>query len=89
MQCCGQNGRDYRRLPTTLTNVVGETFEADSRLWRTFHSLFLRLGLLALECSRGRQAHYTSPFQLYLFASLLYLLVASFVVEPSDSSPTT
>lgn len=79
---CGQSDRDYRRLFTTLANVVGEIFEADSRLWRTLHALFLRPGFLALEFAHNRRADYVSPFRLYLFAILLYLVVNSFVVQP-------
>ncbi|MCY3883795.1 MAG: DUF3667 domain-containing protein [Gammaproteobacteria bacterium] len=68
---------------------MGEIFEADSRLLRTLRALFLRPGLLAQAFARGRRAHYVSPFRLYLFASLLYFLVVSFVIGPSDSSPPT
>lgn len=85
---CGQNDRDYRRLFVTLSNVIGEIFEADSRLWRTLHALFLRPGFLAAEFARNRRANYVSPFRLYLFASLIYFLVVSLVITPSATTPT-
>ena len=79
---CGQNDRDYlRSLFPVLYQVLGETFEADSRVWRTMRALFLRPGFLSLEFSRNRRAHYLSPFRLYLFTSLLFFLVLSLTVN--------
>ena len=79
---CGQNDRDYlRSLFPVLYEILGETFEADSRVWRTLGALFFRPGLLSLEFSRNRRAHYLSPFRLYLFTSLLFFLVLPLTVE--------
>lgn len=78
---CGQNDRDYlRSLFPVLYQVLAETFEADSRVWRTLGALFFRPGFLSLEFSRNRRAHYLSPFRLYLFTSLLFFLVLSLTV---------
>lgn len=75
---CGQNDRDYlQSLFPVLSHVLAETFEADSRVWRTLGGLFFRPGFLSLEFSRNRRAHYLSPFRLYLFTSLLFFLVLS------------
>ncbi|MYF27990.1 MAG: DUF3667 domain-containing protein [Gammaproteobacteria bacterium] len=88
---CGQNDRDYlRSLFPVLYQVLAETFEADSRVWRTLGALFLHPGLLSLEFSRNRRARYLSPFRLYLFTSLLFFLVLSLTVddrEPGDGPP--
>ena len=85
---CGQNDRDYlRSLFPVLYQVLAETFEADSRVWRTLGALFFHPGFLSLEFSRNRRAHYLSPFRLYLFTSLLFFLVLSLTVddrEPGD-----
>ena len=79
---CGQNDRDYlRSLFPVVYQILAETFEADSRVWRTLAALFLRPGFLSLEFSRNRRAHYLSPFRLYLFASLLFFLVLSLTVD--------
>ena len=79
---CGQNDRDYlRSLFPVLYQVLAETFEADSRVWRTLGALFFRPGFLSLEFSRNRRAHYLSPFRLYLFTSLLFFLVLSLTVD--------
>lgn len=77
---CGQNDRDYlQSLFPVLYHVLAETFEADSRVWRTLGGLFFRPGFLSLEFSRNRRAHYLSPFRLYLFTSLVFFLVLSFL----------
>ena len=79
---CGQNDRDYlRSLFPVLYQILAETFEADSRVWRTLAALFLHPGFLSLEFSRNRRAHYLSPFRLYLFTSLMFFLVLSLTVE--------
>ncbi|MDE0178806.1 MAG: DUF3667 domain-containing protein [Gammaproteobacteria bacterium] len=79
---CGQNDRDYRRsLFPVVYQISAETFEADSRVWRTLGALFYRPGFLSLEFSRNRRAHYLSPFRLYLFTSILFFLVLSLTVD--------
>ncbi|MCY3540480.1 MAG: DUF3667 domain-containing protein [Gammaproteobacteria bacterium] len=85
---CGQNDRDYRRLFPVLSEVVGEMFEADSRVWRSLRILFLQPGFLSLEFSRNRRAYYLSPFRLYLFASVLYFIVMSFFKGTVDTDVT-
>ena len=78
---CGQNDRDYlRSLFPVVYQILAETFEADSRVWRTLGALFCRPGFLSLEFSRNRRAHYLSPFRLYLFTSLLFFLLLSLTI---------
>ncbi len=79
---CGQNDRNYRR---TVFPVVGEflseTFETDSRLFRTARVMFTQPGQLSIEFSRNRRAGYLSPFRLYLFTSIVFFFVLSFSVD--------
>ena len=75
---CGQSDRDYRRsLRSVLSEFVRETFEIDSRLYRTLTLLLFRPGRLAAEFSRNRRARYMSPVRLYIFASFVFFLVLS------------
>ena len=64
-----------------VSQILAETFEADSRVVRTLRALILRPGHLSLEFSLNRRARYLSPFRLYLFTSLLFFLVLSLNVE--------
>lgn len=75
---CGQNDRDcIRSLPSLVSEIARETFELDSRTFRTLKLLIVRPGELSAEFSRNRRASYSSPVRLYLFFSLLFFFVLS------------
>ena len=75
---CGQNDRDYARALRSVTGeFVRETFEVDSRLYRTLKLLLLKPGQLTREFSRNRRASYMSPVRIYIFASFVFFLVLS------------
>ena len=79
---CGQNDLDYlRSLPSLVSEILRETFEVDSRTFRTLKLLVLRPGELSAEFSRSRRASYSSPIRLYLFFSLLFFFVLSLTTE--------
>ena len=76
---CGQNERDYRRSSWSLVgDLLRETFEVDSKVFRTLKLLLLKPGQLSAEFSRNRRASYMSPVRLYLFASVIYLLAVNY-----------
>ena len=79
---CGQNDRNYQRsLPPLLSDLLRETFELDSRLYRTLKLLLFKPGELALEFSRNRRANYVSPIRLYLFVSLLFFFLLTMTTD--------
>ena len=85
---CGQNDRNYRRnVFPVVAEALAETFETDSRLFRTLSVLFLRPGLLSKEFSENRRARYLSPFRLYLFTSIAFFFVLSLSIELPDRLP--
>ena len=56
---CGQSDRDYARSPGRVPwhcEFLRETFELDSRLFRTLKLLLFRPGSLTREFSRNRRA---------------------------------
>ena len=79
---CGQNERDYMR---SVWPVVGDffrdTFEIDSRIFRTLKLLFFKPGQLSIEFSRNRRARYLSPVRLFLFVTLVHLGVVSLAIS--------
>lgn len=97
---CGQCGQ---RLDVHLHSVghfVSEAAEvlthSDSTLWRTLWPLLARPGHLTREFIAGRRVRYLQPFRLYLVASVLLLIAASFEGGHADkkaaaaaSPPTT
>ena len=75
---CGQSDRDYARaLRSVAGEFVRETFELDSRLFRTLKLLMFRPGSLTSEFSRNRRAGFVSPVRLYIFASFVFFLLLS------------
>lgn len=84
---CGQNDRDYRRSSWLLvSDFFRETFELDSKLFRTLKLLLLKPGRLSAEFSRNRRASYVSPIRLYLFSSVIYLFAVSQVQSGGAAS---
>lgn len=85
---CGQNDLNYRRnIFPVVAEALAETFETDSRLFRTLGVLFMRPGFLSTEFSQNRRARYLSPFRLYLFTSIAFFFVLSFSVDLPDGPP--
>ena len=75
---CGQNSRNYLRAAHRIIgDLLGETFEFDSRLFRSLRYLLFKPGFLTSEFSRGRRAQYVSPVRLYLVVSLLFFFTLS------------
>jgi hypothetical protein len=82
---CGQPARARVLSLWGLTrDVLGDVLDVDSRVWRTLRPLAFRPGLLTQEFLRGRRAHYTPPFRMYLVLSLVFFVLASFSDPGSD-----
>ena len=75
---CGQNDRNYVQafLPV-MWEILRETFEVDSRLWRTLKGLLLQPGHLTIEFTHNRRASYVTPIRLYVFMSLVFFFLVS------------
>ncbi|MYC89157.1 MAG: DUF3667 domain-containing protein [Gemmatimonadales bacterium] len=84
---CGQSDRDYARaLRSVAGEFVRETFEVDSRLFRTLKLLMFRPGSLTREFSRNRRAGFVSPVRLYIFASFVFFLLLSLLGDIGEAS---
>ena len=66
-------------------DVLRETFEVDSKVFRTL-KLLPKPGRLSVEFSRNRRASYVSPVRLYLFASVIYLFAVAQAQPDSGSN---
>ena len=79
---CGQRAKvQVISLWGLIRDFLGDVFDWDSRVWRTLRPLAFRPGLLTQEYLRGRRAHYTPPFRMYLILSVTFFLIAS-VFDP-------
>jgi hypothetical protein len=75
---CGQRAKvQVISLWGLIKDFLGDVFDWDARVWRTLRPLALRPGLLTQEYLRGRRAHYTPPFRMYLILSVVFFLIAS------------
>jgi hypothetical protein len=75
---CGQRHDSMRRNVFVLFwDYLRETFDFDSRMWRTAISLFARPGVAAREYSHGARTRYTPPIRMFLFVSFLFFLTLS------------
>lgn len=77
---CGQRKVDVRvSLNVLLRDVAEDELMLSGATPRTIVALLFRPGLLTREYINGRMASYTPPLRLYLVASVLFFLLASFV----------
>ncbi|MEX0900862.1 MAG: DUF3667 domain-containing protein [Gammaproteobacteria bacterium] len=82
---CHQCGQE---VDTTLRNAirmfgegVGEMFEFDSRVRRTFFPLLFKPGYLSLEWVAGRRQRYVRPVRLYLFVSIVFFIAFTIATD--------
>ena len=77
---CGERVRDARelRLGAFLRNSLGNAFDLDSRLFRTFRLLLTRPGMLTAEYVAGRRKAYLGPLQVFLLCNLIFFGVLAF-----------
>ncbi|MBY0422506.1 MAG: DUF3667 domain-containing protein [Parvularculaceae bacterium] len=75
---CGQRHDQMRRnIFLLFWDYLRETFDFDSRMWRTSVALFARPGVAAREYSHGARSRYTPPIRMFLFISFLFFLALS------------
>jgi hypothetical protein len=69
---CGQKNDDLRRSIFFLgLEAFTSIFSVESRMWRTWLSLFRRPGLAAREFADGKRTLWTSPVRIYLAMSII------------------
>jgi hypothetical protein len=75
---CGQAVETYRRSVRHLVrDVLKDIAHFDSHILRTARALFLEPGELSSAFREGRTQLYVPPVRLYLFVSLVFILVLS------------
>lgn len=94
---CGQEQRDVHvSFGRLVLDFLGDTFTFDSRLTRSLRPLIARPGFLTREYFLGRRARYIPPLRLYLFISIIFFGLLTFLLPGEDvvhvnggaSSPT-
>ena len=62
-----------------LRDALAELLNADSRVWRSFRSLFLEPGRLSEEYLAGRRRPWLSPVQLFLICNVAFFILLEFL----------
>jgi hypothetical protein len=79
---CGQEAdTGLRNALKMFGEGIGELFEFDSRVRRTFFPLFFKPGYLSLEWVAGRRARYVRPVRLYLFVSVVFFIAFTIATD--------
>ena len=75
---CGQRADTHAHSVGHFLHEFAETLtHADSRVWGTLLPLLRRPGFLTREYFAGHRARYLAPLRLYLFMSVLFLLLSA------------
>ena len=77
---CGQRARKrIAPLGTVLVDWLSETFNFDTRVFRTLKPLLTEPGRLTKEYIAGRRADYVPPLRLFIFSSFVLFLMLGFI----------
>lgn len=75
---CGQKtGHLHKPFWEIIEDFLHSVVHFDGRLWQTLRSLFLRPGEMSADWADGRQARYVPPIRLFIFTSLILVIVLS------------
>lgn len=78
-QNCGQKAAHLHKPIWELAeDMLHSVLHWDGRLWLTVRQLFLHPGAMTLDWVNGQQVRYMPPIRLFIFISLLLILVLSF-----------
>ena len=84
---CPSCGQGASSLHTPVSEFIREAldglFSFDSRVWRTFITLFRHPGSLTVDYWEGRRARAVAPLRLYLFVSFFTFLLLAFAAPES------
>ncbi len=78
---CGQKSKDDLTLGVLFSNTVANYFSVDARFFRSFIPLMFKPGFLARKFVEGRRLQYLHPAQFYLFISVVFFFLYSFIAR--------
>lgn len=87
---CGQKAGSQLTLNVLFNNTISNYFSVDARFFKSFLPLMIKPGHLPKQFISGRRLMYLHPAQMYLFVSIVFFFLFSFVsrkqVEGFDSA---
>lgn len=82
---CGQENKDYHiSFFRLIGDLLGDTFNFDTRLTNSIKPLLFKPGLLTREYMDGRRARYVPPLRTYIFISIVFFALAAISNEPES-----
>lgn len=76
---CGMKSKDELTLGVLFNNTVSNYFSVDARFFKSFIPLMFKPGYLAKKFVEGRRLLYLHPAQIYLFISVVFFFLFSFI----------
>lgn len=87
---CGMKAKDELTLSVLFNNTISNYFSVDARFFKSFFPLLFKPGYLAKQFVDGKRLLYLHPAQIYLFISVVFFFLFSFIsrkqVESVDSA---
>ncbi|RZN84009.1 MAG: DUF3667 domain-containing protein [Winogradskyella sp.] len=77
---CGQKTNEELTIGVLFYNTISNYFSFDARFLKSFIPLMIRPGYLAKRFLAGKRLLYLHPAQMYLFVSVIFFFLFSFVV---------
>ena len=79
---CGQEVKDMNlSILYFIKEFTGNLFSLDSKVLVTFKHLIIKQGFLSNEYISGRRKQYTLPSRLYLFVTIISLIIISLLSQ--------
>lgn len=76
---CGQKSQEKLTLGVLFNNTISNYFSVDARFFKSFVPLMTRPGYLAKRFVEGKRLTYLHPAQFYLFVSVVFFFLFSFI----------
>ncbi|KJD32922.1 membrane protein [Tamlana nanhaiensis] len=76
---CGQQARDKLTVGVLFANTIQNYFAFDARFFKSFFPLLFKPGFLASKFVAGKRLLYLHPAQMYLFVTIIFFFLFSFI----------
>ncbi|MFI1743894.1 DUF3667 domain-containing protein [Thalassobellus sediminis] len=76
---CGQKVNDALTLGVLFYNTISNYFSFDARFFKSFIPLLFKPGYLASKFIEGKRLLYLHPAQMYLFITVVFFFLFSFI----------
>jgi len=86
---CGQQAEDKLTLGVLFHNTIANYFSVDARFFKSFIPLMTRPGYLPKRFVSGQRLLYLHPAQMYLFISVVFFFLLSFISRQQAQSIDT